>query len=95
MNALLEPPPVVVNEQIYPVLIQCLVIMTAGYVAGQCKLLNSAHSIGLSRYISNFALPAVIFKNLVDLQFQSVSWQFLLSVLAAKGILFFFTMAVT
>ena len=95
MNARLEPPPVVVNEQLYPVLIQCLVIMTAGYVAGQFKLLNNAHSIGLSRYISNFALPAVIFKNLVDLQFQSVSWQFLLSVLTAKGILFFFTMAVT
>jgi predicted permease len=87
--------PSTVDGQLYPALIQCFFIITAGYIAGQLNLLTTSHSIGLSRYISNFALPAVIFKNLVDVQFQSISWQFLTSVFLSKTILFFLTILLT
>jgi predicted permease len=87
--------PLIVDQELYPALIQCFFIISAGYIAGQLNLLTNAHSIGLSRYISNFALPAIIFKNLVNVQFQSVSWQFLTSVLISKTILFFITMILT
>jgi predicted permease len=87
--------PLVVDKELYPALIQCFFIISAGYIAGQLNLLTNSHSIGLSRYISNFALPAIIFKNLVNVQFQSVSWQFLTSVLISKTILFFLTMILT
>ncbi|CAF0998033.1 unnamed protein product [Adineta steineri] len=80
-----------IDQELYPALIQCFFIISAGYIAGQLNLLTNSHSIGLSRYISNFALPAVIFKNLVDIQFQNISWQFLTSVLISKTILFFLT----
>ncbi|CAF0988230.1 unnamed protein product [Rotaria sp. Silwood1] len=87
--------PLVSDEDLYPALIQCFFIISAGYIAGQLNLLTNTHSIGLSRYISNFALPAIIFKNLVDVQFQSVSWQFLTAVLIGKTIIFFLTMILT
>ncbi|CAF0842616.1 unnamed protein product [Adineta ricciae] len=87
--------PLTVDNELYPALIQCFFIICCGYIAGQLNLLTTAHSIGLSRYISNFALPAVIFKNLVDVQFQSVSWQFLTSVLISKSILFLMTILLT
>jgi predicted permease len=80
-----------VDQELYPALIQCFFIISAGYIAGQLNLLTSTQSIGLSRFISNFALPAVIFKNLVDIQFQSVSWEFLGSVFIAKAIVFLCT----
>ena len=82
------------DQELYPALIQCFFIIGMGYIAGQLNLLSNTHSIGLSRYVSNFALPAVIFKNLVDVQFQSVSWRFLASVLIAKTIIFVFNNAV-
>lgn len=87
--------PIVVDTELYPALIQCFFIISAGYIAGQLNLLTNAHSIGLSRYIGNFALPAIIFKNLVNVQFQSVSWQFLSSVLISKTIVFFLTAILT
>ena len=84
-----------IDNELYPALIQCFFIIGAGYVAGQLNLLKSAHSMGLSRYISNFALPAVVFKNLVDVQFERVSWQFIASVFVAKAIVFALTTILT
>lgn len=87
--------PINVDTELYPALIQCFFIIGAGYVAGQLNLLTSTQSAGLSRFISNFALPAIIFKNLVDIQFESVSWQFLASVMLTKAIIFFGTAILT
>lgn len=87
--------PSVIDKDLYPALLQCFFIISAGYIAGQLNLLTNAHSVGLSRYIGNFALPAIIFKNLVNVQFQSVSWQFLSSVLLSKSIVFFLTAFLT
>ena len=84
-----------VDQELYPALIQCFFIIIAGYIAGQLGLLTSIQAAGLSRYIGNFALPAVVFKNLVDIQFASVSWGFLGSVFIAKAFVFFATALIT
>jgi predicted permease len=84
-----------IDSELYPALIQCFFIIGAGYVAGQLNLLTNAQSAGLSRFIGNFALPAIIFKNLVDIQFASVSWQFLASVMIAKTVVFVATAILT
>lgn len=80
-----------VDSQLYPALIQVFTIIGVGYVAGQLNLLTNTQSAGLSRFISNFALPAVVFKNLVNIQFSSVSWAFLASIFVTKAIVFFLT----
>ncbi len=87
--------PMNVDSELYPALIQCFFIIGAGYVAGQLNLVTKSQSAGLSRFMSHFALPAIVFKNLVDIQFQSVSWQFLASVLIAKTIVFVCTALLT
>ena len=84
-----------VDQELYPALIQCFFVIAAGYIAGQLNLLTSTQATGLSRFIGNFALPAVIFKNLVDIKFASVSWSFLASVFIAKAFVFFFTVLIT
>ena len=84
-----------INHELYPALIQCFCIIGAGYIAGQLNIFSKVHSTGLSRYISNFALPAIVFKNLVNVQFQSVSWQFLASIFIAKAIIFTLTAILT
>ncbi|CAF2516302.1 unnamed protein product [Rotaria sp. Silwood2] len=83
--------PLAIDSDLYPALIQCFFIIGVGYVAGQLNLLTNTHSTGLSRYISNFALPAVVFKNLVDVQFERVSWEFIASVFIAKAFVFVLT----
>lgn len=84
-----------VDHELYPALIQCFVTIGIGYVGGQLNLLTNTHGGGLSRYISNFALPAVIFRSLVTAQFENLSWGLLGSVLLAKAIVFIFTGIVT
>ncbi|CAF0876977.1 unnamed protein product [Didymodactylos carnosus] len=84
-----------INKELYPALVQCFVIITFGYIAGQLSILTQSHSTGLSRYISNFALPALIFKNLVTIHFGSVSWPFLASIFIGKSIIFFLTALIT
>lgn len=87
--------PMDIDNELYPALVQCFFIIGMGYAAGQLNLLSKSHSTGLSRYISNFALPAVVFKNLVDVEFQKVSWSFITSVFVAKAIVFFLTAIIT
>ncbi|CAF1241236.1 unnamed protein product [Rotaria sordida] len=87
--------PIAIDDELYPALIQCFFIIGTGYVAGQLNLLTNTHSIGLSRYVSNFALPAVVFKNLFEVQFEKVSWEFIASVFIAKTIVFLLTTILT
>ena len=87
--------PIDIDHELYPALIQCFVTIGIGYVAGQLNLLTNTHGSGLSRYIGNFALPAVIFRSLVTVQFEDLSWGLLGSVLLAKAIVFLVTGAIT
>ena len=87
--------PAEIDHELYPALVQCFVIIGLGYTAGQLNLLTNTHSTGLSRFIGNFALPAVIFKNLVNVQLQSLSWSFITAIFISKLLVFLLTAIVT
>lgn len=58
------------------------------YVAGRLKIITNSDAKGLNTYVGTFALPAIIFTSLVDLQWNTVNWYFLLSILISKFVVF-------
>lgn len=47
-------------------------------------MITESQAKGLGNFVSKFALPALLFKNMVLLDFGDVIWAFLWSVLVAK-----------
>lgn len=47
-------------------------------------IITESQAKGLGNFVSKFALPALLFKNMVLLDFRNVIWAFLWSVLVAK-----------
>lgn len=50
----------------------------------RADIITEAQAKGLGNFVSKFALPALLFKNMVLLDFGDVIWAFLWSVLVAK-----------
>uniref|UniRef100_UPI00358DE3CC lysosomal cholesterol signaling protein isoform X2 n=1 Tax=Myxine glutinosa TaxID=7769 RepID=UPI00358DE3CC len=71
-----------------PALLQCFLTVACGYAAGRVGLLGPQQVRGLGNFISTFALPALLFKNMVELDIRSLNWDFLLAIAASKGFLF-------
>lgn len=61
----------------------------ASYVAGLLKIISNAETKGLNTFVGTFALPSLIFLSLVELNWQTVNWTYLLAILISKGIVFF------
>lgn len=59
------------------------------YIAGRLKIITNADVKGLNTFVGTFALPSLIFTSLVQLNWNTVNWMFLLAVLIAKCIVFF------
>ncbi|XP_073809797.1 lysosomal cholesterol signaling protein isoform X4 [Danio rerio] len=75
-------------DKLFPALLECFGIILCGYAAGRSGIISAAQVNGLGSFVSCFALPALLFKNMVQLQFQHVVWSFLWSVLIAKVCVF-------
>lgn len=75
-------------DNLYPAIIQCFVVILFGYFAGRINLISHVQAKGLSAYTSNFALPALVFRSMVLLEFSAVDWKFLGSILIAKALVF-------
>lgn len=75
-------------DRLFPALLECFGIILCGYVAGLSEVINVGHVRSLGSFVSCFALPALLFKNMVQLQFGNVAWSFLWSVLIAKVCVF-------
>ena len=71
-----------------PAIVQCFAIICAGYIAGRAHILSSSHAVGVGKYVSRFALPALLFKSMCELNLHSVNWKFLASVLISKTVVF-------
>lgn len=54
------------------------------YLSLRADLITESQAKGLGNFVSKFALPALLFKNMVLLDFGDVIWAFLWSVLVAK-----------
>lgn len=57
-------------------------------MAGRLKIISNAETKGLNTYVGTFALPALIFQSLVELNWSTVNWNFLLSILISKSVVF-------
>ncbi|KAI4880285.1 hypothetical protein NFI96_030722, partial [Prochilodus magdalenae] len=75
-------------DRLFPALLECFGIILCGYVAGRIGVIGAGQVKGLGSFVSCFALPALLFKNMVRLQFADVVWSFLWSVLIAKACVF-------
>ncbi|XP_027015751.1 integral membrane protein GPR155 isoform X2 [Tachysurus fulvidraco] len=75
-------------DRLFPALLECFGIILCGYVAGRSEIIGTGQSRSLGSFVSCFALPALLFKNMVQLQFSNVVWSFLWSVLIAKVCVF-------
>uniref|UniRef100_A0A8C8R5A8 G protein-coupled receptor 155 n=1 Tax=Pelusios castaneus TaxID=367368 RepID=A0A8C8R5A8_9SAUR len=82
-------------SKLFPALLQCFGIILCGYIAGRVNIITSSQAKGLGNFVSRFALPALLFKNMVVLNFSNVNWSFLCSILVAKACVFFLVCVLT
>ncbi|XP_051786578.1 integral membrane protein GPR155 isoform X3 [Erpetoichthys calabaricus] len=81
-------PPSMSIDKLFPALLECFGIILCGYIAGRANMITSSQAKGLGNFVSKFALPALLFKNMVLLDFANVIWSFLWSILIAKVTVF-------
>lgn len=89
------PPPAMSIDKLLPALLECFGIILCGYVAGRVNIITPTQAKGLGNFVSKFALPALLFKNMVLLDFGNVIWPFLWSILVAKVTVFFVVCVLT
>ena len=75
-------------ENLYPAILECFLIILLGYVAGRTRLVAPSQARGLGNYVTYFALPALIFKSMVEVEFAEVNWLFWSAILVSKAIVF-------
>uniref|UniRef100_A0A1A8J160 G protein-coupled receptor 155a n=1 Tax=Nothobranchius kuhntae TaxID=321403 RepID=A0A1A8J160_NOTKU len=91
-----SPPPSTMSiDKLLPALLECFGIILCGYIAGRTNIITPTQAKGLGNFVSKFALPALLFKNMVLLDFGDVIWPFLWSILVAKVCVFFIVCALT
>lgn len=59
------------------------------------KIISNHETKGLNTFVGTFALPSLIFLSLVELNWQTVNWTYLLAILIAKSIVFFSVCIIT
>ncbi|KAM4698224.1 lysosomal cholesterol signaling protein [Rhinophrynus dorsalis] len=82
-------------NRLFPALLECFGIILCGYIAGRANVITATQAKGLGNYVSRFALPALLFKNMVVLDFSDVNWSFLYSILIAKASVFIIVCVLT
>ncbi|TRY85335.1 hypothetical protein DNTS_031287 [Danionella cerebrum] len=82
-------------DKLLPALLECFGIILCGYIAGRTNIISVTQSKGLGNFVSKFALPALLFKNMVLLDFDNVIWPFFFSILVAKVTVFVFVCVLT
>lgn len=66
----------------------CILLLLFRYLAGRLNIISNFEAKGLNTFVGTFALPSVIFLSLAELDWSTVNWNFLLSILIAKTIVF-------
>jgi len=84
-----------IDYNLYPALLQVFVIIFIGYIAGSFELITKSQAQGLNKFVSTFALPALLFKMIVMLDLKSVDWTFLASIFLAKSFMFVMAIIIT
>lgn len=74
-------------KDLIAVLFECFSIISLGYLSCRFKLVSS-QAKDLNSYLTNLALPMIIFLNIAQMEFRTINLSFLLCVLAAKLLVF-------
>ncbi|KAJ8025307.1 hypothetical protein HOLleu_35481 [Holothuria leucospilota] len=85
----------VVFQNLYPALLQSFAIILIGYIASRFKFIPQSQCDGFTSYVSNVALPALLFQKMAMLSFGSIDWLFWTSILLAKGFIFILVFCLT
>ncbi|KAJ8416877.1 hypothetical protein AAFF_G00327550 [Aldrovandia affinis] len=88
-------PPTMSIDRLFPALVECFGIILCGYGAGRANIITSVQAKGLGNFVSKFALPTLLFKNMVLLDFGNVIWSFLWGILISKVTVFVIVCALT
>ena len=75
-------------DNLYPAIVQCFVVILAGYIAGRASLITSSQGKGIGTFVGKFCLPALLFRSMVTLNFETVDWYFLLGIGISKTVVF-------
>ncbi|XP_067932540.1 lysosomal cholesterol signaling protein-like isoform X2 [Watersipora subatra] len=78
-----------------PALVECFTIILLGFIAGRARWITPSQTEGLNIFTGWFALPAMLFTTLATLDWSTVEWLFLLSILISKASLFFIVLLVS
>ena len=68
----------------YPLCVLYVLKAIPSVLTYRADIITGSQAKGLGNFVSKFALPALLFKNMVLLDFGDVIWAFLWSVLVAK-----------
>ena len=82
-------------NQLFPALVQAFLIIFLGYCAGKWRLISPDGINGIARYTGTFALPALLFSEMLVLRFDVVNWRFLGAILLSKSAVFFVVLSLT
>lgn len=75
-------------NNLFPAIVESFVIILIGYLFGRFRIVEPTEARSISTLVGKLALPALIARNLIDLDLSTVSWQFLASILLAKLAIF-------
>lgn len=83
------------TTDLFPALVECFAIILCGYLAGRLSIITPSQAKGVGNFVGTFALPALLFRSMVELNFSSVNWTFVLAVFIGKSLVFFLVFVVS
>ena len=83
------------STSMFPKLVECFGIILIGYVAGRFSWFTISEGKAISLFLSNLALPALIFKSMVTVNFDLINWKLWSSLLLGKLAVFVVTIVIS
>ena len=77
------------------VLIQCFGLILVGYLSGKFGLISEQESNGISIFVGDFSLPALIFQSLAISNLSTINWSFVNGIFVSKMFLFILISIIT
>ena len=70
-------------------------VQVLGYVCKRAGVITRQGETGITVYLSNVGLPALLFRQIATLEWQSLDWRLLTAIVGAKGAIFTASSAAT
>ena len=83
------------SSDLASVLMQCFVLIFAGYLSGKFGLISEEESNGISIFVGDYSLPALIFQSLAISDLSTINWGFVASIFMSKMFLFVLVALIT